>query len=392
MDAACGIVAIGCGSSSTSNSPEDGGGSDATAESGQVGTDSGEQDVAQQPDVGPDSTGLDAGGVDGDATVTLEAEASPEGDSANGDVDAGPQVDAPGEADADAGSQTDAPVGDADAAGNEETGADADAGPVADAGSDADASALTAETFPSMVAAALCTTIASCCGTTGDAGNFNWQSCYNASLPSGFKGSSVGAALVSGGNVTFNSSQAQFCLSGIVAADCSANEITSAEQIQLFNSCFGAYVGTLEAGAPCAGSIECASGEYCSPVDGGVGDAGAIGLCQPLAGVGNGCGALGGASGSATNAQNACSYRGAASNGLFCQNISGDAGTTQLPESQWTCEPQWANGSDCYTNQDCTSMICHQVGSGFQCANAGNWANSNTCATYVTPTDAGGGG
>ena len=192
--------------------------------------------------------------------------------------------------------------------------------------------------------------------------------------------------------MTFNASQAQACLNTIAAADCTANQITAAEQGLLYQSCYAAYAGTLPAGSPCAGTIECAPGTFCSPTDGGIGDAGAIGLCQPLAGDGGACGGFG--AGSQGVGQTICSYRGAASDGLFCQNISGDAGSTQTDPATWTCQPQWPVGTDCYVNQDCASFICHQVGTSsvFQCANAGNWANANTCASYaIAVPDSGGG-
>ncbi len=383
--AACGIVAVGCGSSGTST-PENGGPdatSDATEE-GAEGTDSG-FDGAQ----GDASVGTDAAQVDGDATVTVNGEAG-SGDAATSDGDAASDGNAAADSDA-------ASVGpDASEAGMDADNADSDAGAIVDASGDAvadaadSASAPTAATFPSLLAAAYCDTIAACCGTSGDAAAFNYSFCYNSFLPGGFKGSNTGANLVSRGNVAFSSAQAQLCLNDIAAADCNSNQITSAEQVQLFQSCYSAYSGTLSTGAACAGTIECAPGNYCLPADGGtVGDAGAIGYCEPLVGSGGSCAAFGN---NQALGQTICSYRGSGSDGLFCQNISGDAGTTQLSSSQWTCQPQWANGSECYANQDCSSLICHLVGSDLLCGSAGNWINSSACSTYLLPVDAGGGG
>jgi hypothetical protein len=273
-------------------------------------------------------------------------------------------------------------------------GADADASahPDADAGVSDSSTSVTAQSFPAQLAAARCNVVAACCGTTGDAATFDWQSCYNSMLPGGFQGSSTGSNLVDGGNVTFNPTQAQLCLDTFAAADCTSNEITSTEETQLFQACFAAYRGTLDGGSPCASTIECSPGNFCLPVDGGVGDAGAIGLCQALVGVGGPCALLGA---NQSTDQAVCSYRGSASNGAFCQNISGDAGLTQLPPAQWTCEPQFPIGTDCFGNQSCGSRICHQVGAVAQCETAGNWANAGTCALYVTDagvvTDAGAG-
>jgi hypothetical protein len=268
-----------------------------------------------------------------------------------------------------------------------DAGPDADAvAPVADAGPDVAAFDGSAQTFPGQFATAWCTTIAACCGTAGDAATFNWQACYSGFLQFGFLGSGTGANLFDGGHVAFNGAQAQTCLNIVATADCSTNQLTSADVTQLFQSCYGAYAGTLATGSPCAGNIECAPGNFCLPVDGGVGDAGAIGLCQALAGDGGACNALGA---NAVTAQSVCSYRGSATNGLACQNLSQDAGTT-LDPSAWTCQPQWVVGTDCFANQDCNSDICHSS----KCTSAGNWASAVVCSSYVTapPPDAGDGG
>jgi hypothetical protein len=295
--------------------------------------------------------------------------------------------------DAEAGVTSDAEAGASDAEASIASDAEASIASDAEAGI-GDSSlpiTVTAATFAADLATAFCDTIAACCGTSGDAATFNWAACYSAKLAAGYSASNTGANLLDGGHVAFNASQAQTCLNTIAAADCTANQITAAEQGQLYQSCYAAYAGTLSAGSPCAGTIECAPGNFCSPTDGGIGDAGAIGLCQPLAGDGGACGVFG--AGTQGVGQTICSYRGAASDGLFCQNISGDAGSTQTDPATWTCQSQWPVGTDCYVNQDCASFICHQVGTSsvFQCANAGNWANANTCSSYaIAIPDSGG--
>ena len=349
---AFGIAAIGCGSSPTS-SPEDGAVPDSASDSTMSSTPEGGGGADSAAD-----SGSDGGGVM-DATT----------DSAE-DVQADVVQETASDSTADTGSELDA-------------GSDADAG-VADSGI-----LPSAQTFPSLLATAFCNTIAACCGTSADAASFNWQTCYNDVFASGFKGiNTTGTNLVDGGHIEFNLAQAQACLNTIASADCTSNQISSTEESLLFQNCYGAYSGTLVAGSPCAGTLECAPGNFCLPADGGVGDAGAIGQCQPLAGVGGACGVFG----AQGLGQTVCSYRGSTSNGLFCQNIAGDAGTTQLSPSQWTCQPQWANGSDCYANQDCTSSLCVEVGTtnAFQCGSAGDWAYPNTCALFVVPVDAGG--
>jgi len=312
--------------------------------------------------------------------------------SSSSTSDAGPTdatVDGQGEDAFQEGATSDADTGTAsDAPSDAGVASDADAGAASDADAGSEASlpiTVTAETFPGQLAATLCTTIAACCGTSGDAATFNWQSCYNSKLAAGYNGSNTGVN-IDGGHLTFNAAQAQTCLNTIASVDCASNQVTSAEEAPLYQSCFGAYTGTLAMGSPCAATIECAQGNFCAPVDGGVGDAGATGLCQPLAGVGGACGVFG----DQALGQTVCSYRGAASNGLFCQNISGDAGISQLSPSNWTCQPQWPVNSECYTNQDCASFICHQFTSGFLCASAGNLANATTCSTYAVALPDGG--
>jgi hypothetical protein len=321
---------------------------------------------------GTNSTPGSDGGVP-DATIDGQAETTtPEGDAGSAsDGDGGPT------------SET-GPVSDAEAAAPPDAAGSSDADA---AGGDAySATTAVAEAFPGQLATAYCTAIAACCGTSGDAATFNWQACYNAKIPIGYGGSNSGVvALLDGGRVLFNPAQAQTCLNTIATVDCASDQIVGAQQGQLYQSCFGAYLGTVPTGSPCAGTTECAPGNFCLPVDGGMGDAGDIGLCQPLAGDGGACGLFG----TQALGETMCSYRGAASNGLFCKNISGDAGTTQLSPSEWTCQPQSSIGSDCYTNQGCESFICHEFSpTMIQCASAGSLANLSACATYVV-ADAG---
>ena len=145
--------------------------------------------------------------------------------------------------------------------------------------------------YAPQVAAAICDRIAECCGTAGDAATFEWNKCMNFYLPFGFAGSNEGAALVDGGSVTVNPSQAQQCLSGIQAIDCTANVITSALAVQLYQTCFGAFTGTLPLAAPCQTTVQCAPGGYCGPQDAGAD--GAVGTCQALEGAGGPCAQLG---------------------------------------------------------------------------------------------------
>jgi hypothetical protein len=365
-----GLLAAGCtGDDNSSSGPSDAA-SDSTAPDADAGEASPGTDG--RADTGSVGEGGDASSsADGDATATPDAAQDATGElDARGDSTVGP--------DADASAAPDAASGDAIAdAGDGAANRDADAG-----GGDS-STPINAQTFPSALATALCNVISASCALTSDGGVFNWADCYVAQLASGYKGSNTETGLVDGGHVQFNLAQAEACVSDINAAAVSdMNELGSTEATSLFQSCYGAYEGTQPAGSACLGTIECAPGNYCTNVDG---IDGGVGTCTALAGDGGACGMFG----NLAQGQNVCSYRGAASNGLFCQNITGDAGITETPSSTWTCAPQWANGSECYVNQDCSSLICHLVGSGYECASAGNWANANTCQTYTLPADAG---
>ena len=257
-----------------------------------------------------------------------------------------------------------------------ETGTDATA-PDADAGTIRAFDGSVAN-YPAQVAAALCGSIANCCGKSADAATFNSSSCNAQLLPIGFQGSTTGVGLFDGGNIVFNAVAAQACLDDFNQIDCTTNDDPSPVEAQLYKDCFGAYNGTLTVGNPCKGTIECAPGSFCLPQDGGIGDAGAIGTCQSIVGDGGACGLLGSASAS----QAVCSYRGAGNTGLFCESyVPTDAGppTQTLGIASWTCAPQEPLGAGCQANEDCASFGCHA----HQCATSLLWAAVSTCASFA---------
>jgi hypothetical protein len=314
-------------------------------------------------------------GAWGAAIVGCNSNGTSEADSGIADATADAQVDAKvdvlveGQADTGQGS-------DADAATNPDADAEA-ALTDGDAGLSEAVDASAALAFPAQVAAALCDRIAACCGTSLDAATFNSALCISDELPGGFKGSSGGSDLIDAGNILFNATAAAGCLSAIGQIDCATNQISSSVETQLYQNCLGAYVGTLAVGSPCRNSIECAANEVCLPVDGGIGDAGAIGLCQPLAGQGGACGPLG---------QSMCSYRASGNTGLFCQEFATGAPDAALDAGSWTCEPQGALGAACAFNLDCTSFQC--PGS-LQCVAVEGVVTPSTCAPFAV-IDAGG--
>jgi hypothetical protein len=326
VSGAWGALGVGCGSSSSgSSSTEDGGPGDATTDA--------KQDA--QPDVLLEAAADASPGTDADAVAP--------GDSAPPDAEAGP----------------DAGVFQGDPA-----------------------------AFAGQVATALCDLIAACCETSLDAATFNKALCLADELPEGFHGSNLGTELLDGGNITFNASTAQLCISSISSLGCVPNEITSAQEATLFQTCLGAFTGTLTVGSPCQGSIECAPGSFCLP---GAGDAGAvdggpIGLCEPLAGDGGACGVYPGSTDTVI-AQSACSYRGAAANGLFCQSFDAGAPLNKFDAAAWTCAPQEGIGTGCFNGVDCTSLLCDPAA--LECAAATEILTLSSCPAFLLDAGAG---
>jgi hypothetical protein len=325
--------------------------------------------------IGCDNSGTvplpDAGGQDG--TVS---DAIVQGDVAK---EAAPPVDASGET----GPLKDGGGPDGDAHAN----ADAEAGP-ADAARRFDGAP---GTFPAAMAAGVCELIANCCGTSADAATFNFPLCYQGQLPTattgGIGGSTAGANLLDAGNIVFDPVSAQACLDILGQVDCSTNQLSSLVEAQLYKDCFGAFTGSVPAGSPCNGTIECAAGNYCLPVDGGAGDAGAIGLCKALEANGQSCGVF--STGSA--AQSVCSYRGSGNTGLFCEHFDPNMPTQNLADAAaWTCAPQEALDAGCQQNQDCLSFACHSN----RCATSIFVAGPSTCTVFAleagSPADASG--
>ncbi len=237
--------------------------------------------------------------------------------------------------------------------------------------------------YAPLVAAAICDRIAACCGTAGDASTFGWGSCTAYYLAQGFNGSNAGAALVEAGTVTENPAQAQDCVSAIEAISCPANAVSAAQETQLFATCFGAFTGTVAAGAPCATTLECVPGTFCNP-----GADASSGTCQALVDAGGPCGQYG--AGSYNASQAICSYLGSGGNGTFCNFTN--AADQLLPPTSWTCEPQKPVDAGCNRNQDCTTLLC-DPGLNFNlnlCVTSEPWVIPSVCGLYVS--DGGDGG
>ncbi len=315
---------------------------------------------------------LGTSGAWGAALAACSSSSSSSQDAGSSDATTDGESDGQSEAQADTGVGTDAvadsSTGQPDTSTTTDTGSPVDTGaPDGDAGLPDtyvyDASAALA--FPGQVAAALCTAAASCCGTSGDASTFNWSLCYNGELGGGFGGSNAGANLFSAGNITFNPAAAEACLTAIGQIDCTTNQVPSAEEVQLFQSCYAAYSGTLPAGSSCQGSIECAPGNFCLQSDGGTG------VCQALVGDGGACGAIG---------QAMCSYRGSGDNGLYCKYFAEGSPTVHLDAGLWTCAPQASLSAECDINVGCSSFECPS--SSNTCASSTFFIGASTCNAF----------
>jgi|HubBroStandDraft_6_1064221.scaffolds.fasta_scaffold128427_2 hypothetical protein len=341
-----GLIAVGCGSSSSNGPPTDGGG-DGTTDGFVVGEDTGS-------DIG---TGGNEAGTGPETGVVPDTGIGNE----TGAADAGH--------DADAGT------------GNETS---ADAAPLADAEAGPDSAALLAA-FPAQVATALCNRFSVCCGTSA---NFDTSACVAEYTGTGYAGSSVGLGALANGNVAYNAAEAQTCLNLIAAVDCTDNTRTSAEQTAIVTACFAAMTGKLGVGQPCQGSIECSPGEFCNPSDGGT-----AGLCASLRTAGQPCNDFGSNQAAVVPSQAECSYRGSGTNGLTClaENfVSGDlqaAGTWQcVQQLGQDAAPCVAGGpaSCCNFNTDCQSLLCDPgpTGNLYVCATSETFIYPEVCQVF----------
>lgn len=248
-----------------------------------------------------------------------------------------------------------------------------------------DASTSMAE-FPGQVAAAICERTAACCGTTANAPDFNLSFCLSVSQ--GFNGSNLGAQYIDGGNVAFDTNKAQECLANLRAVDCATNNISSALATVLYQSCFGALTGTLPTGSSCHDAIECTSGDYCSP-----GDGGALGTCQPLKQEGQPCGDF--ASVTSTPqakalGQTECSYRASGNTAFWCDYFDLTTGAAFADAAAWTCTSDLQLNSLCANGQECESFVCDPGANRNvnRCASSSSFDYPFACAAYIVDAGA----
>jgi hypothetical protein len=264
-------------------------------------------------------------------------------------------------------------------AGADASDADADASADADA-ADAPFDANAIFGFPLQVAQAICGRFAACCQTVDAASpteHFDMDTCIGQYLNFGYAGSTTGEAVVEGGHVAFDPNQAASCLNQIAAIDCTVDLRSSTQERNIISACFGALTGTLDAGAPCRASLECAPGEFCDPL----GDGG--GNCEPLRGDGGNCGDFG--TSAFQTASQMCSYRGSGNTGLTCQYGNFSTFATFADAAAWACVPQEGADASCFSNDNCQSMLCDPGPSFniYRCEGAETFIYGFACQTFI---------
>jgi hypothetical protein len=373
--ASCALLATGCGddTGSMGGDAEMDGTSDATQE--QPKTDGPAPDVARDSpaearpdtttaDAPPDNTAADAppDNTTSDAPPDNTTADAPADNAAEAAVDAGPDT-------ADVGPDSEDATPDSQA----EAAADADADAPVDAGPDTAAEFA----FPSQLATALCQQIALCCFPDGGTSTFDMNACAMTSAGTGFDNSSYGTFALSNGNIAFDPDAGAACLSAInsIAGTCT---VTAAIQQQIIPNCFGAFTGTLDAGASCIASMECAPGNACVPPT----DGGTIGTCAALRDAGAPCGDIG--TSNYSLGSEFCSYRGSGDTGLFCMETD-NTGTT-LPASSWTCQPQLSLTAMglCFYDTDCVSpMVCDLFNTGNCLTTSRPLTTMTACTAFI---------
>lgn len=221
--------------------------------------------------------------------------------------------------------------------------------------------------FPSTVAQAFCTRLASCCFVSSAA--WNQLLCtQQVTNGGGFRELSSFSPSLDSGNVLYDASAAAQCIADFTGLPCGT--VNSSAILTLQGSCYGALTGTLGVDAgPCRTALECGNNEYCAIN----GDAG-TGFCSALHGVNQPC---------TSPTSEECSYLGLGNPALFCK-LGADGGPGQ-------CMPTEPNEAGCTINNQCQSQLCDYPKCGPTIVVSDPGVNGGTCE-YFTIKDAGGGG
>jgi hypothetical protein len=237
------------------------------------------------------------------------------------------------------------------------------------------------ENFLTQLATTVCGRLQTCCG---GASQFDYKACTASYYHNGWYFSHLNLtypfpSVRNGGRVTLDATQAQSCLAGLSTLSCPT--FASAEQKSLLTSCFGALVGVQTPNSPCNGSIECQPGNYCNiPAEAGAPvDGGSVGACNQLLDSGVRCGQQPYQSWYYSSEQ--CSYNSGPAPARFCNYDDANP-------ANWFCAPLRANNQPCYTDNECASKICDNIGNNnFVCVTSVN-IGSYVCP-YYKPKDAG---
>ena len=179
-----------------------------------------------------------------------------------------------------------------------------------------------------------------------------------------------------GGNVTFDETKANQCLSLLQAMSCT-DPLTSAQAKAIRDACYGAIVGNIPVGSTgCRSDLECVPNAYCDPAGGGT--------CRAPLDAGSVC------------------VNGTDSVGLDLSKcgrpFAGEPGYCQVGDpytalEAGTCSPPGSNGSDCVTPMECQSWLC-DLSNTATCVDTAAFlvpGPGGTCDSFV-PADAGDGG
>jgi len=208
------------------------------------------------------------------------------------------------------------------------------------------------------LAKAFCNRFQNCCNGL-DAGTFDYNKCVSSATISAYNGSNsqLNNLEVQGRHlVTLDQTAAASCLAGMATLSCPS--VTSSEVTTATTNCYAATIGTLNAGQSCIASTECKPGNFCKfdNADGGKSEAGTQqGQCAAILAQGQLCGQAA-PYGDPIFASDECEYKGWQPPQRFCNYDS-------IPDTtQYKCQPLRTNGTQCFSDGECSSGICGALG------------------------------
>lgn len=241
-----------------------------------------------------------------------------------------------------------------------------DAGP--DAGFAPDAGQATVQ-----LADVFCGTVSRCCFGSdlkqGDAlpggGTYNRNLCLSDYQANGYEQASQGTT-VNPSHIIVDQTGSQACAQKLQAMSCN---LGGAEFDAIRAACYGALLGTQGPGESCNVAAECQKGLFCNNPDGGVG------ACALVRATGQTCGDV---TTDINDAQHICSYRYSGDPSRYCQTYD-FANSKFLPQAQWTCQDDVANGSKCLHSGWCQNGLCDTT---HTCVAQTTYFSTSNCNRY----------